>query len=113
MSYGPKWCFKHDWDQVSLAPGKVILLLLLLQVCCLPVAVLGLLQHSQQLLSDEAVYGEERIIVMLPNHLSVLHRAACEQPGMIPKVSTWAVCELCLSSGVLLSGTAWLCCAFR
>lgn len=58
----------------------------LLQVCRLPVAVLGLLQHSQQVLGDEGVYGEERLIVVLPNHLSVLHRAACEQPGMIPKV---------------------------
>jgi hypothetical protein len=47
---------------------------------------LGLLQHSQSILSDEAVYAEEKLVVVLPNHLSVLHRIACEQPGMIPKV---------------------------
>jgi hypothetical protein len=56
------------------------------QVCRLPVAALGLLQHSQSKLGDEAVYGEEKLVVVLPNHLSMLHRVACEQPGMIPKV---------------------------
>lgn len=59
-----------------------------LQVCRLPVAALGLLQHSQSILGDEAVYAEEKLVVVLPNHLSMLHRVACEQPGMIPKV--WA-----------------------
>lgn len=57
-----------------------------LQVCRLPVAALGLLQHSQCVLADDAVYAEEKLIVVLPNHLSLLHRIACEQPGMIPKV---------------------------
>lgn len=58
------------------------------QVCRLSVAALGLLQYSQHVLSDEALYAEEKVVVILPNHLSVLHRVACEQPGMIPQVGT-------------------------
>jgi len=56
------------------------------QVCRLPAAALGLLQHSQQVLAEEAFYSEEKLILVLPNHLSVLHRVACEQPGLIPQV---------------------------
>lgn len=47
---------------------------------------MGLLQHSQHVLGSEALYGEEKLVVILPNHLSILHRVACEQPGMIPQV---------------------------
>lgn len=61
------------------------------QVCRLSVAALGLLQHSQHVLSDEALYAEEKVVVILPNHLSVLHRVACEQPGMIPQVRVQSV----------------------
>lgn len=57
-----------------------------LQVCRLSVAAMGLLQHSQHVLGSEALYGEEKLVVILPNHLSILHRVACEQPGMIPQV---------------------------
>lgn len=61
-------------------------LLLCLQVCKAPVAALGLLQRSQQLLSDENAYADEKINVVLPNHLSLLHRVACEQHSLIPQV---------------------------
>jgi hypothetical protein len=108
----------QQWQLCCLTESHVVLLLL--QVCRLPVAVLGLLQHSQQLLSDEAVYGEERIIVVLPNHLSVLHRAACEQPGMIPKVGARAYRGAGVLGGrvgehlarAVVSGVGWRCVLF-
>ncbi|KAF8064640.1 FPS1 [Scenedesmus sp. PABB004] len=56
------------------------------EVCKQPVAALGLLQHSRAALSDEALYAEDRIALVLPNHLSLLHRVACEQPSLIPQV---------------------------
>lgn len=58
------------------------------QVCRLSVAAMGLLQHSQDVLGDEATYAEEssRLVMIITNQLSVLHRVACEQPGMIPQV---------------------------
>eukprot|EP00879_Flechtneria_rotunda_P023720 GHRR01025111.1.p1 GENE.GHRR01025111.1~~GHRR01025111.1.p1 ORF type:complete len:173 (+),score=64.21 GHRR01025111.1:773-1291(+) len=45
-----------------------------------------MLQHSHQLLGNVDAYGEERMTLVLPNYLSMLHRLACEQPGLIPQV---------------------------
>lgn len=82
----------------SLLACSSALTLACLQVSRLPVAALGLLQNSQHSLGHEELYSEERLIVVLPNHLSVLHRVACEQPGMIPQVRTV----------LQLGGVAWL-----
>lgn len=55
----------------------------------MPVAAVGLLQHSQRILGEDGLFSEDRVSRVLPNHLSVLHRVACEQPGLIPQVSGW------------------------
>uniref|UniRef100_A0A383VL51 Uncharacterized protein n=1 Tax=Tetradesmus obliquus TaxID=3088 RepID=A0A383VL51_TETOB len=56
------------------------------QVCKQPIAALGLLQHSQAMLSDANAYGDDKLAPFLPNHLSLLHRVACEQPSLIAQV---------------------------
>jgi hypothetical protein len=60
-------------------------------VCKQPIAALGLLQHSQAMLSDANAYGEDKLAPFLPNHLSLLHRVACEQPSLITQVRCFAL----------------------
>lgn len=59
-----------------------------LQVCKQPIAALGLLQNSQQLLGDANAFAEDKMTPVLPNHLALLHRVACEQPSLIAQVGT-------------------------
>lgn len=75
------------------------------QVCKEPIAAVALMQHSQQLLGEPSLYAEEKLALLLPNHLSLLHRVACEQPGLIPQV--WKACTDLRTACAL----AWVCSA--